>query len=111
MLGFVHLVDGQPSPHAAPIVGPVAVSAKGGWLLRRAAQRPVMARGRLPFGGIWQNFAIFCVAVRAAKSGCEVLAELGPGLVVAADCGGGCLAEATSRAQVLNLMHSVLRPA
>lgn len=64
-----------------------------------------------PLVGFWGILLFCCVAVRAAKSGCEVLAELGPGLVVAADCGGGCLAEATSRAQVLNLMHSVLRPA
>lgn len=57
MLGFVHLVDGHPSPHAAPIVGPVAVSAKGGWLLRRAAQRPVMARRSAT---LWWDFGEFC---------------------------------------------------
>lgn len=68
MLGFVHLVDGQPSPHAAPIVGPVAVSAKGGWLLRRAAQRPVMARLSATF---WWDLAEFCYFLRCG-AGCKV---------------------------------------
>lgn len=86
MLGFVHLGRRSSKPARSAHRRP------GGCIGKRrmaiAASSAATGDGRAAgylLVGILGILLFSALSVRAAKSGCEVLAELGPGLVVAAD--------------------------